>query len=125
VQVDYAAKRIFLKYFVTIDQLKEEFVRSRHSRKPILLVDYISERIEKCDLERQYCSRFLFPAIYDRILVKLEIHNAEDECVDSISLELADEGYPGVAKKIKAREPRFDGRALREKHSAAADILVM
>lgn len=123
VHIDYAAKTIRTKYSVTVDQLCEEFVEKKGSRRRILLVDYIASRVEKCDLERRYCARFLGPANYDRLIVELLVYDAADLRVDSVSLELADEGYPKPTKKlIKSRQPLFDGATLRDRHAPVAGV---
>ena len=112
-RVDYEARAIFLNYLVTIEQLSEEFVPKKGSRKRVLLVDYISERVQKCDCERRYCNRFMPFSRYERINVNLEVLNNEDASIETISAVIADEGYPDASKSLKIHNPRFDGVVLR------------
>lgn len=124
-KVDYKSRTIYLNFSIPKDRLAEEFVLKPKSRKKILLVDYISERVEKCDLERRYCNRFMYPVIYDRIRVTLEIFDDDEYTVlEKISLELADEGYPNSPKALKFIDPRFDGQSLRLRYGHPVAELV-
>ncbi|MBF0448831.1 MAG: hypothetical protein HQL67_11575 [Magnetococcales bacterium] len=117
-KIDYCSRQISLNYLFGKDRLKEEFLYEMGSCKKIFLVDYISGRIEKCDRERRYCSKFMSPDGFgfDRIRVSLEIHDENDETIEKISLELSDEGYPDSSLCIREKEPQFDGKSLKEKY---------
>lgn len=115
-RIEYSARTIYLSFSLRRGHLEEEFVLGPRSRKRILLVDYIAGRVEKYNRERQYCSRFMWPLVYDRIRVKLEIYNQDDVLLEKLSLELADEGYPNATRPLRTYEPRFDGEVLRASH---------
>lgn len=115
--VDYEARTLYLNFSIPRAMLDEEFVLKARSKKKILLVDYIVNRIEKCEMERRYCNRFLYPIIYDRIRVKVEIFDHDEYSVlERFDWELADEGYPAAPRAVKSIAPNFDGALLRKRY---------
>jgi hypothetical protein len=89
--------------------------------RSILVVDYIAKRLDKTELERRYCNRFLTNfASCDRILANLQIWD-DDKLVDTISVELTDTGYPSGSSLVKKLRPEFDGETLRKRHLSSVE----
>lgn len=120
-RIDFPSESVHLDFYVDRQLLPRVFKvpDGKGGTSEIMFVDYIAERLEKCERERRYCHRFLAGfAGYVRIRVKLVIMDADTE-IDSIALDLEEVGYPALTKSVKESEPQFDGRKLRDKHCAA------
>ncbi|MVA33953.1 HD domain-containing protein [Agrobacterium vitis] len=121
-KIDFVGKSVHLSFDVHRKLLPEVFSLTRKdgAAEDILFVDYIAERLEKCERERRYCNRFLAGfASYDRIRAKLVIRDDHRE-LDSIPVELQEVGYPGLSKGVKELQPRFDACVLRDQHCEMA-----
>lgn len=115
--IDYPGRILYLNFSIPRSRLNEEFLLDAETGAKILLADYIVERIEKCDSERRYCNRFLYPIIYDRIRVNVEFYEDSDFTLlgNPLSFELADVGYPATSAAVKSLCPALDGASLRER----------
>ncbi len=120
IRADYLGHTISIDFDVERELLDREFVLKEDSLDTrILLIDYITRRLEKCEQERRYCHRFLAGFVsYDRIRVKLQVCDG-GEIVDVIAFELEDRGYPAVSPSVKEIAPNFDGAKLRIKHCSS------
>lgn len=119
---DPLQRKIFLNFHVPISILSEKFP---HEGKSIFFIDYISERLSKCDLERQYCNRHMRVAYFDSINVSLTLMDEHDIIDVPITLEIKDEGFPANSRSVKDIDARFDGETLARRyapHSSAAPI---
>ncbi len=117
-RVDFKGKSVHLAFTIDKQLLPRTFVIpvKGGGTREIMFVDYIAERLEKCELERRYCNRFLAGfASYDRIRAKLVIMDGDQE-IDSIAVDLEEVGYPGASSKVRELQPRFDACKLRDQH---------
>lgn len=122
VVVDPAGRTISITFDLRKAHLNEEYVLvERGEGHPVLLVDYIARRLDKCERERQYCNRFLADfAPYDSLRVLLEVWDEDgDTLLERIPLTLADEGYPRHSTTVAEVSREFDGLTLRRKHFPA------
>ena len=119
IRFDYDNHAIHAKFDVESDLLARRFLYQRLPPVDILLVDYIKIRLEKCELERRYCSRFLVGFLnYDRIRVTLNV-SADDEVRQQITFDLDDRGYPTSGLDWPRISSEFDGSAMLLKHETA------
>lgn len=81
----------------------------------VLLVDYMSERLAKLNIERIYCCRHTIPWFY---ISRIDVHvyvfkydTAEKvrKSVLEYTLQLGDLGYPEADDYIKRKHPEFEG----------------
>jgi len=115
--IDLPSGTITLEYDLNPSLLAEDYnIDPADDTKIISLVDYIAQRIDKCEAERIYCGRFLADFVrYDRLLVKLLVHD-DDDLLDRIDLELSESGYPSHQRRVDQISERFSGAILRQKH---------
>lgn len=121
-KIDFVGKSVHLAFTVDRQLLPRVFKvpDGKDGTKEIMFVDYIAERLEKCERERRYCNRFLAGfASYDRIRAKLVIMDSHRE-IDTIAVDLEEVGYPGLSKTVKQLQPRFDAGMLRDQHCVTA-----
>lgn len=121
VEVDPQGRDVKIGFLIDRELLDREYtlIEGENTRQ-ILLVDYIAERLQKCDRERRYCGRFLYDlARFDRIRVRVDIADRH-EIVKEIRFDLEDVGYPTHSRDITAIEPSFDGRRLRDEYGRSA-----
>lgn len=119
-RIDFISNSVHLNFDVDQKYLSQIFIVKNKDGSPneIMLVDYIADRLEKCERERRYCNRFLAGfAPYDRLRVKLSIVKNNIE-IDTIGFDLEEVGYPTMIKSAKEWAPRFDGRILYDQHCA-------
>lgn len=117
-KIDFGGKSIHLEFTIDKSLLSRSFTIPDKDlgTRDILFVDYIAERLEKCESERRYCNRFLSGfATYDRIRAKLVIMNGDHE-IDTVVVDLEEVGYPSVTKKVREIQPNFDACKLRDLH---------
>jgi exopolyphosphatase/pppGpp-phosphohydrolase len=114
---------VSITFSIDKDLLAEEFpLQEGEQSRSVLVVDYIAERLDKTELERRYCNRFLGNfASCDLITVTLEVMD-DDVIVDKISVELTDSGYPSLSTPVKKLQPDFDGAKLRDKHLILSEM---
>lgn len=117
-KIDFVGRSAHLAFYVDKQLLPRTFTvpnRDGHNEE-LLFVDYIAQRLEKCERERRYCNRFLAGfASCDRIRAKLVILDGDQE-IDAVAVELEEVGYPGLSKTVRQLEPRFDACKLRDHH---------
>lgn len=117
-RIDFISRSVHLNFELDVKYLPMKFtLKNKDGRETEkLLIDYIAERLEKCERERRYCNRFLAGfAPYDRIRVKLSIVK-NNRVIDTIGFDLEEVGYPALTKTVKEWEPRFDGQVLHDQH---------
>lgn len=110
IDIDVLARTIRKTFEVEVDLIAKKFpIKDAAGARETYLIDYIAERLEKCDLERQYCNRYFSGLLrFDSIRAELKICRNED-VLDTVSLTLDDSGYPQTKKAIKDLNPLFDG----------------
>jgi exopolyphosphatase/pppGpp-phosphohydrolase len=113
VDIDYVGHSFELSFQVDVTELTEQYsIKKDSETKDIYFVDFIRDRLEKCEAERRYCNRYLSGfASYDRMRVKLFIFQ-QDQQVGQLSLVLEERGYPQVKPSVRAEEQDFDGHRL-------------
>ncbi|WP_162561408.1 HD domain-containing protein [Methylobacterium terrae] len=114
ISFDYVGHTIKTEYEVEKPNLSRQFQADSNPASSILLIDYIRERLEKGELERRYCNRFLNGFVtYDRISVTLDVTH-DDEIIDKIGFYLEDSGYPTSGVDWATVASRLDGASLRD-----------
>lgn len=122
-RVDFKGKSVHLSFTIDKQLLPRTFQvpDGNGGMREIMFVDYIAERLEKCERERRYCNRFLAGfASYERIRAKLVIMDGDRE-IDTVAVDLEEVGYPGFSKKVRDLQPKFDAFKLRDKHCMTPD----
>ncbi|SCX32366.1 putative HD superfamily hydrolase [Agrobacterium sp. DSM 25558] len=117
-KIDHAGKSITLAYDIEMELLPRVFkVQTKQGgTSEVMFIDYVADRLEKCERERRYCNRFLVGAAgYDRIRASLVVIRDHRE-VDRVAVDLEEGGYPGLTMRVKQLEPQFDGCVMRDKH---------
>lgn len=117
-RIDFIGHSVHLNFELDVKYLPMKFTLKNKDGTTTekMLIDYIADRLEKCEQERRYCNRFLAGfAPYDRIRVKLSIAK-DNTIVETIGFDLEEVGYPALNKKVKEWAPRFDGRILHDQH---------
>jgi hypothetical protein len=122
-QVDYRGGSLTIEY-----QLEKQFLNLKYpifvAEEPldIFMVDYIAQRVEKIEMERRYCNRFVRDFVaYDRCRVTLKIYDEYDEAMPPLGLDLEDVGYPVLHNPVKKLKPEFDGAVLQKRFFGAVD----
>lgn len=112
VKIDSASRSASMDFHVEKSSLTEMHPDPENGNKGTLIVDYIAKRLDKADLERRYCNRFLSgwrPMDTFRSSIKIYENDVE---IDALSATLSDTGYPSLN-----RTPAFDGEAIKSKFS--------
>ena len=81
----------------------------------VYLTDEVMTRLEKMNLERIYCNRFMQPLfVADRIRASIQILNDKYQCEKKISILIEDSGYPTSGEKLADRYPELKGANLHQ-----------
>ncbi|PYG34372.1 HD domain-containing protein [Pelagimonas varians] len=116
VSVDYKGRWISLDFAVG-DENCILFGKDEKGDEMFLL-DYISRRVEKTELERRYCDRYLRGfATYDGIRVNVELLKDHDEW-RAIYFELMEDGYPTSNDLESFRRSKIDGKSIATEYRA-------
>ncbi|MCO5966098.1 HD domain-containing protein [Sinorhizobium meliloti] len=111
--IDSTSHAVSVKYIIMRSELCDKYPDPENNNEETYIVDYIRKRLQKTDLERRYCNRFLYGfAPVDIFRASLEIYDSEYTVVEEIELELHDTGYPTADRSLKDKCPRFDGQVL-------------
>lgn len=112
VRIDSASRSVSMDFEIEKSDLVEEHPDPENDNKPTLIVDYISKRLEKADLERRYCNRYLAGwRPLDVFRSTVAVHE-DDLKIGETNATLSDTGYPLVN-----RGPAFVGSDLIRKYS--------
>ncbi|WP_027053695.1 hypothetical protein [Mesorhizobium erdmanii] len=113
--IDYSGSVFQLSFHVEKEDLNRVFTRL--DGREMTFIDYIAERLEKCECERRYCNRYLAGfASYNRMSVKLFILEDDEERLEA-SFFFEEKGYPTEIKpSVKDLAENFDGFRLRDKY---------
>ncbi len=111
VKYDYEGRSVRIEFKIP----KEKTIRKYSlGLKNIYLIDFILERLDKMNMERLYCSRFMLEAVrVDLIHAHVEI--CSDSSLDTIeheTFQLRDEGYPNLQNSISTKYPEWSGVVL-------------
>lgn len=116
VSVDYKSRWISLDFTVA-DENCVLFAKDENENEMFLL-DYISQRVAKTELERRYCDRYLRGfATYDGIRVNIELLRDHDEW-QAIHFELMEDGYPNSTDLEAFRLGKIDGKSIASDYRA-------
>jgi hypothetical protein len=121
--VDYRGGSLTIEY-----QLENQFLNVKYpisvmeEQLDIFMVDYIVQRVEKIEMERRYCNRFVRDFVaYVRCRVTLKIYDEYDDAMPPLGLDLEDVGYPVLHNPVKKLNPEFDGAVLQKRFFGAVD----
>lgn len=116
VAVDIRDKAIVVDYEIPASILCRQFPTEDTTRQ--YFIDYIADRLSKCNTERIYCNRFMAEIVwFDKIRVGLRIVR-DDTILEQISIVIKEEGYPAASKPMKEYNPKFDGKTLHALHGS-------
>lgn len=123
IHVDYRAHQISLDFDVDRRLLDRKYpLIEGGGEEQVLLIDYIRKRIEKCEMERRYCQRFLANfAGYERVRVRLCIRDG-DTLLEEIALDFEEAGYPAEEPSVISLQPRFDGQVILATHGVVSSV---
>jgi hypothetical protein len=110
VQVHRNNKSINLKYIIPIGDALRYWGKDNTRT---YLTDEILRRLEKMNLERNYCSRFMYPIVMiERIDAAIEFVDENFDTLESHSLRLGDDGYPIDSANLAQLHPNLLGKSL-------------
>ena len=86
------------------------------------LTDEILLRLEKMDLERKYCTRFMYPVfVADRINATVTIRGDEMEPLAEYPIRLEESGYPSSRERLADRYPELRGQSVYQRFAPKSD----
>ncbi|MEC4889747.1 MAG: hypothetical protein RI101_06755 [Nitrospira sp.] len=107
---DRGAKTIDIKYDIPINRATRLWGKGDGET---YLIDEILLRLEKMDLERKYCTRFMFPVFrVDRIDVTININGEDMTPIQTHPIRLEESGYPSSPENLAKRYPHLLGQTL-------------
>ncbi len=111
---------VSVKYMLQKSYLFDTFLDPENSNKETFIVDYIAKRLNKCDLERRYCNRFLsgFGEIVS-LRATLQIYD-DNSLIEEIEADLSESGYPVAGRTLRDLAQWFDGKSLKNYYENAA-----
>lgn len=110
VNIDLLGKQVHQRYHVPVEYLTEKF---EHDGRQVYLIEFIAERLLKCDRERRYCQRYFREVLaIDCVRATVTFEHDGEDINESLAAELREQGYPDEMPDIKKSLPRFDGERL-------------
>lgn len=88
-----------IDFILHVDDLKNKYMFNEIVEKgEIFLIDYIYTRLEKMNLERVYCNKFMGVLCpINSIKASISVHDdIGDDLIEPIAIELNDIGYPSI-----------------------------
>jgi hypothetical protein len=119
-KVDLSDKSVHLKIEILDSDAQKEFIKED---KPVFIIDEIFRRLDKMNLERMYCARYMYEEV--RInRIKADICVTDDKCklLRSLNVNLEDAGYPTLQNKLADQHPDWTGERLRAACNAANGV---
>lgn len=118
IHVDPGDHTIHIEFHVEIELLQQKFKIVESGKiKDVYLIDYIAYRIEKADMERRYCNRFMAAILrFETIKVCLKLLKDGEIVEPPIEVEVTEAGYPASPMTMKERNSAFDGAFLSAKY---------
>lgn len=114
VRIDASSRSVNMDFNLDRLDLKAEYPDPENDNKATLIVDYISKRLQKADLERRYCNRYLAGwCSLDVFRSTIAIHE-DDVHVGDTNATLSDTGYPS-----SQRPAPFTGAEMQRKYCGA------
>ena len=116
VKYDYEGRTVRIEFRLTKEKTIKKYI---FGEKEVYLMDFILERLDKMNMERLYCSRFMLEAVrVDLIRVHLEICSDSDtdlKTLEQVTFEMRDEGYPDLRDSLLKKHPKWNGEALHKR----------
>jgi hypothetical protein len=108
--VDREAKAIDITYDIPLKDVTRLWGKDESQT---YLTDEILLRLEKMDLERRYCGRFMYPVfVADRINVTINILGNQMELLAEFGIRLEESGYPSAPERLASRYPKLQGQTI-------------
>lgn len=77
----------------------------------VYLTDEVLHRLEKMNLERIYCGRFMYPLfVAERIKVTIKILDENWQVLEEFPIKLEDPGYPSLSSTLADTYPELGGK---------------
>jgi HD superfamily phosphodiesterase len=109
VRIDATSRAASMDFHLEKDDLTDEHPDPENNDQPTLIVDYIAKRLNKADLERRYCNRYLVGwRSIDVFRSTIAVHQDDVQIGDTTNATLSDTGYPTVERK-----PAFKGEEMK------------
>lgn len=117
VRIDASSRSVSMDFNLNLSDLQGMHPNPENDNKDTLIVDYISKRLEKADLERRYCNRYLAGwCPLDVFRSTISIYE-NDVYVGDTSATLSDTGYP-----TSQRPAPFTGIDMQRKYCGANHV---
>ncbi|MCA0421881.1 MAG: hypothetical protein LCH61_00925 [Proteobacteria bacterium] len=117
VRIDATSRTVSMDFHLEKSDLLTEHPDPENDDLPALIVDYISKRLAKADLERRYCNRYLAGwRSLDVFRSTIAIHEDDIQIGETNTATLSDTGYPSVQRRLA-----FVGSELQQKYCGSAD----
>lgn len=114
VQVDHESNSIRLVFVIP---LKNAIRTWGKDDKRTYLTDEILRRLEKMNLERNYCARFMYSVVMiERIDAVIELVDEKFDTLETNAVRLGDTGYPSTAVPLIKEHPHLCGKNLVRKY---------
>lgn len=114
VRIDASSRSASMDFHLDRSDLTGEHPDPENDNKETLIVDYISKRLQKADLERRYCNRYLAGwCPLDVFRSTIVIHDDDIHVGDTMAT-LSDTGYPSTLKPAP-----FTGADMQRKYCGA------
>lgn len=111
--IDRQAKAIDITYNIPIKDATRLWGKDSEQT---YLTDEILLRLEKMELERKYCSRFMYPVfVADRINATINIRGDQMEPLAEYGIRLEESGYPSLREKLADRYPELLGQTVHQR----------
>lgn len=117
VRIDATARAASMDFHLEKADLIDEHPDPENNDQPALIVDYIAKRLEKADLERRYCNRYLAGwRPIDVFRSTIAVHQNDVQIGETTNATLSDTGYPSVKRDLA-----FEGAEMKRKYCGDKD----
>ena len=114
VEINRESKSVHLKFVIPVEYILRTWGKDD---KKTYITDEIFHRLEKMNLERNYCNRFMYPVVtIERIDAIVEIVNEEFDTQEKHAIRLGDTGYPSKVVSLSKEYPDLCGKSLVKKY---------
>ena len=117
VRIDPSSRSASMDFDLDKSDLLDHHCDPENDDKLTLIVDYIAKRLNKADLERRYCNRYLagWHSI-DVFRSTITVYEDDIQVGEPTKAILSDTGYPSVARKLA-----FEGSEIKKKYCGDHD----
>lgn len=101
VRIDSGSRLVSMDFHLEKSDLVSAHPDPENEGRPTLIVDYISKRLAKADLERRYCNRYLAGwRSLDIFRSTISVHEDDIQIGEPNNATLSDTGYPTVQRNL-------------------------